>query len=263
MDELGFKVIRKSNKKINKGTVLVFLATFNRSKKIINSIESILKQEYENVLLHIVDDFSSDNTIDVICDYIDKNGVENITLSKSNKNRGKYYNLNYCLYTHKKDDYGYWTCQDSDDISKPKRISDMVNYIKKTNESSVGHTYERKGFGVYKHGGIGVALILYRKKVFDKLGYYDNTRFGADSEYYDRHLKYISKVKCLSGNHFYWADYDTDCLTSKHKPSERHRYVNKYRGEIRKGLVRRDWVGEPKTRRRVDITLLKKNTRKK
>ncbi len=243
MGRLDFEIIRTSNKKVNRGTVLVFLATYNRADKIIRSIDSILKQEYKNILLHVVDDCSSDDTIRIVSNYIDKNKIKNVILTKANKNNGKYFNLNYCLHIHQNDDYGYWTCQDSDDISKPRRIIEMVDAIKKYNLESVAHTYERKGHGI--RNILGVALILYRKRVFDKLGYYDNIRFGADSEYYDRFVNNISEVKVLKGDQFYWADYNKDCLTSIHNRDKRNRYVKKYRLEIKKGLVKRKWVGKP------------------
>ena len=258
MDVVGFDVIRKSSVKINKGTVIVFLATYNRADKIIRSINSIIKQQYVNIVLHVVDDCSSDDTIKVVSDYIDKNKINNIVLTKANKNNGKYFNLNYCLFKHRLDDYGYWTCQDSDDVSKPRRIIEMVNAIKNSKLCSVAHTYERKTKGIYN--GIGVALILYKKRVFNKLGYYDNIRFGADSEYYERFVKNISEVKRLKGNHFYWADYDDDCLTSIHKREKRRKYVLKYRLEIEKGLIKRGWVGQPKVIKKVDEPKLIKKT---
>lgn len=231
----NFTIIKNSEKQITNKTVLVFLPTYNRVDKVIKSIESLQNQSYKDIIIDIIDDNSTDNTIEVILDYIKTNNIQNINLIKNNLNSGVYFNLNYCLGYHKDDDYGFWTCQGSDDISKTNRIFDMVKNIK--NNTAIGHTYDREKQNIGNI--IGVGLIMYKKKVFKVLGYYDNTRFGGDSEYYERHLNFIGKVPCIN-NKSYWADYSKDCLTSIHKLNERVSYEKRFRVEHKNGTIYRD-----------------------
>lgn len=59
---------------IDKETVTVAVLTFNSSKYVIETLESIKAQTYPNIILHISDDCSTDNTVKVCKDWIEKNG---------------------------------------------------------------------------------------------------------------------------------------------------------------------------------------------
>ena len=48
------------------------MSTYNRSKLVIKSIESIIKQTYNNWVIHIVDDSSTDDSVNVIMEYLNK-----------------------------------------------------------------------------------------------------------------------------------------------------------------------------------------------
>ena len=63
---------------ITKETVLVLMSTYNRTAPIIKSVDSIVNQNYSNVLLHIVDDNSTENVIGLLTDYITKNEINNV-----------------------------------------------------------------------------------------------------------------------------------------------------------------------------------------
>jgi len=53
----------------NSGKVAILMATYNGSKYLKQQLNSILKQTYQNFVLFISDDHSSDNTLDIIHDY--------------------------------------------------------------------------------------------------------------------------------------------------------------------------------------------------
>jgi len=230
-----YKEIIKINKKISNDTVIIMISTYNRENKIVRSIESLLKQTYKNILIHIVDDNSSDNSINTIKEYIINNNITNIILTKNDTNVGIYENLNYILDFHKHDDYGYWTTQGSDDISKEQRIEVLINDIGK--KCGIIHHYERKTKGI----GPGEGLVLYKKNVFNLIGYYDNTRFSGDSEYLRRLTTKKGNIIKRINKNLYWADFDDTCLTNEYKGKIREDYFNKYSNEHRNGLLYRDY----------------------
>ena len=71
--------------------VSVVISTYNEEKYILDSINSILHQTYENIEIIIVDDASTDNTVRLI------QGIKNnkIRLYVNDTNRKLAHNLNF------------------------------------------------------------------------------------------------------------------------------------------------------------------------
>jgi glycosyltransferase involved in cell wall biosynthesis len=222
--------------KITNKTVLVLISTYNRLEPIIESVNSIMNQDYKDVLLHIIDDNSTDDVIGMITDYIQHNGFKNIILSKNNINSGPYINFNNILKYHKNDDFGYWILQGSDDVSDSKRISILTNYLKNNPDLNFCRSqYVRED--EQKTPKYGDSMVMCRKNVIDGIGYYDNNRFGGDSDYYNRlTLKYgksadVSKV-------LYYAKSGDNRLTKIYGNIDRDKYVNTINEEYKKSLYR-------------------------
>ena len=222
--------------KITNKTVLVLISTYNRLEPIIESVNSIMNQDYEDVLLHIIDDNSTDDVIGMITDYIQHNGFKNIILSKNNINSGPYINFNNILKYHKNDDFGYWILQGSDDVSDSKRISILTNYLKNNPDLNFCRSqYVREN--EQKTPKYGDSMVMCRKNVIDGIGYYDNNRFGGDSDYYNRlTLKYgksadVSKV-------LYYAKSGDNRLTKIYGNIDRDKYVSTINKEYKKSLYR-------------------------
>ena len=77
-------------------------------------------------------------------------------------------------------------------------------------------------------------MVMYSKLVFDKIGYFDDTRFGGDSEYYERFLKYfnVNNIKFieLSLSNCYVFNNGTNLTTTVKIGSDaRKQYVAKYK----------------------------------
>ena len=70
--------------RIVKGLVSVIMPAYNAEKTINRSLNSILEQSYSNFELFIIDDCSSDKTLQIINSYND----ERIILIKNDKNLG-------------------------------------------------------------------------------------------------------------------------------------------------------------------------------
>lgn len=112
--------------------VNVLMTTYNSAKYVKQSIKSILNQDYKDFELIVVDDFSEDDTINIINSFNDKR----IRVYK-NKVKGRGNALNYGL---KMSDAKFIALNDSDDISVPYRLSHQLDYLKNKSSNHVVST---------------------------------------------------------------------------------------------------------------------------
>lgn len=109
--------------KISKSPVIsVVMPVYNSEKYLRESIESILNQIFNNFEFIIVDDCSTDNSLEIIKSYKDKR----IKLIKNKKNLGTVKSRNIGLKEAQGD---YIAIMDSDDISLVHRLNTQVNYL--------------------------------------------------------------------------------------------------------------------------------------
>ncbi len=119
-----------------KDLVSVIMPTYNRGYIISIAIDSILNQTYKNLELIIVDDFSNDNTDEIISKYNDKR----INYIKLDKKMGSNYARNVGIEASKGK---YITFQDSGDYSLPQRIEKEYNSLKEENVDVVFSSFYR------------------------------------------------------------------------------------------------------------------------
>ena len=114
---------------IDKETVTISVITFNSSRYVIETLESIKAQTYPNIILQISDDCSTDNTVKVCKDWIEKNGSRFVKtkIIVPEHNTGVAGNLNRawdaCETKYIKDIAG-------DDKLMPNCIEDNMQYMK-------------------------------------------------------------------------------------------------------------------------------------
>lgn len=110
-------------------SVLIMMATFNGAEYIKKQIDSIIAQDYTNWKLIIQDDFSTDNTYQIINDYCQKDSRISCQQNTSGKN-GPYYNFhnlaNRCKNNHK---YNYYMFCDQDDVWDVNKISKFLSVL--------------------------------------------------------------------------------------------------------------------------------------
>jgi len=58
---------------MNNPLVSIVVVTYNSSKYVLETLESVKKQTYQNIELVVTDDCSKDNTVEIIKDWVDKN----------------------------------------------------------------------------------------------------------------------------------------------------------------------------------------------
>lgn len=174
--------------------VLVITPVFNGEDFIRGAIESILQQDYPEELLHqvIIDDCSTDGTIEEVKKYLPS---KRITLLKNKENKGTYYSRNRGLQLFKKKSkFDIVTNHDADDLADlsryrriteiftedPKTIGVIPRYMRISNED-INNGNPLKG---QIRRGEGTAF--YNRLAFQKLGYFDNTRYSGDTDYWLR-----------------------------------------------------------------------------
>ncbi|MEA3322032.1 MAG: glycosyltransferase family 2 protein [Bacillota bacterium] len=103
---IHFKYFKEKN---NSTTFSIVICTYNNAEYIRKAIESVMNQEVSNWELIIINDGSTDDTLEILAPYKNSPAVHIISLEQ---NRGKAYCLNIALHAAK----GTWLVElDSDD----------------------------------------------------------------------------------------------------------------------------------------------------
>ena len=164
--------------------ISVIIPTFNRKPLLFNAIDSVLTQTYQNIELIIIDDGSSDKTIDQLKEYKSKIKVHRQI------NKGISAARNKGLKISKND----WVAfLDSDDRWEPEKLEKQVNYLKQNPKHKFCHTDEiwikntvrvnprnkHKKYGGYIFDKcldiccISPSSVLIHKSIFKKIGLFD------------------------------------------------------------------------------------------
>lgn len=102
--------------------VTILMAAYNAAEYIHQSIQSILNQTMTDFELIIINDGSTDNTVDIVKTFDD----DRIILVNNNRNQGLVYTRNIILDIAKGE---YIAINDSDDISISTRLETQVNKL--------------------------------------------------------------------------------------------------------------------------------------
>ena len=120
---------------MEKEKVSVILPVYNSQKYIAKTIDSILNQNYNNYELIIIDDGSTDGSLDICSKYLEKNNNIKI-LEQKNSGVSRARNKGIEKATGK-----YIMFIDSDDCYEPDCIKTMVNYMKNKKVDLVSCSY--------------------------------------------------------------------------------------------------------------------------
>lgn len=127
--------------------VSIIIPNYNRAHLILKSLESISVQTYLNWECIIIDDRSTDNSIEVIKEYLKKDSRFKLSLRPLNRLKGANSSRNYG-FELSEGFYVHWF--DSDDIMTPDHISSLVSAIESNHaDFAVGESLnfeEGKGF---------------------------------------------------------------------------------------------------------------------
>jgi len=105
--------------------VSVLLPVYNAATYLSAALQSIVQQTYPNLEIIIIDDCSTDGSMDIIRSYLEN---ENVKLIQHPQNKGVVASLNEGLKLAKGE---YIARMDADDIAFPTRIAKQVAYLQK------------------------------------------------------------------------------------------------------------------------------------
>ena len=117
------------------GLVSVIMPSWNTSRFISESIESVVNQTYKNWELIIVDDCSTDNTDEIVAPYLTDTRIKYL---KNEKNSGAALSRNRAIREAK----GRWIAfLDSDDLWMPEKLEKMISFMSDNGYSFAYHEY--------------------------------------------------------------------------------------------------------------------------
>ena len=224
------------------GKILVITPIYNKQKFLEGAIESIIQQTHKNVELVLVDDSSTDKSLEIAKSY---EHLDNVTVLHNDVNRGCYFTRNKGLEYFKDKEWDYFTIHDADDLSDVTRFETLLKYFKEPNLLGLKSTYIRVNTdlepqidpqsGQYRmRASEGIAM--FTRKAFEILGYYDNTKFSGDTDYWWRCEAYckLNPAYTLTESleHLYLAIVDGTNLTTQIPVSNRGDYFHKSQAEI-------------------------------
>lgn len=182
------------------GKILTILPVYNKEQFLEKTIEGIIQQTFTDFELVLVDDNSTDNSLQIAKSY---EHLNNITVLQNPENKGCYYSLNQGLKLFENKPWDYFTLHGADDVSDIRRFQHFIDIFEQ-NPNTVGIKstsieYDSKtNQPTIKEGQYstftGEGTAFYRREVFDELGYFDNTRFSGDTDYMWR-LEAVCAVK--------------------------------------------------------------------
>lgn len=200
----------------NQPLVSVIMPVYNSSKYLKEAIDSILDQTYKNFELIIIDDGSSDNSVEIIKNY---NSAKIIFL-QNDKNIGVSATRNKALDLVQGK---YIALMDSDDISPLYRLEKQVDFLEKnTDYGLIGGHYE--SFTVYpfytkrkfrKHclnqeenqvnlnfvGAIAAPTAMFRSKIIkdNNISFDTDLKVGEDFDFWRRIGKHskVTNIDCF------------------------------------------------------------------
>lgn len=116
----------------NSEKLTVIMPVYNASKFLAEAIESILNQSYRDYFFYIINDKSTDNSLDIILEYAKKDS--RIEVFNFEENKGQSYIRNYAI---KKATTSYIALMDADDISNSSRFEKQLGFLEKNTEIDV------------------------------------------------------------------------------------------------------------------------------
>jgi len=201
---------------MKKKNVDIILPVYNSKKYILNTINSIIKQSYKFWNLIIIDDFSNDDTYEILKDFKKKyfNTNSKIFLYRTSRNKGQSFARNLGL---KKSRSEFVAFIDSDDLWERDKLKYQLQFMLrnkynftytdyKTVKNSkkkiikVSNNYDYKSF--IKDTSIATSTMIIKKKIINNI-FFPSLRLCEDFYFKCRILKKVKAYKCPHIYSFY------------------------------------------------------------
>lgn len=180
--------------------VSIVLPVYNGERYLDRSLESILKQTFDDWELIVVDDCSTDATPQIISKYVKKDKRIKSVRNSANQKLPKTLNIGFSVA---KGTYLTWTSDDN--MYLPTALMVMFNYLDSNrnvymvradmqiideNGVFIENSEEYDDNKMYLRNCLG-ACFMYRKEVRETIGNYNEDAFGVED--YDYWLKILKK----------------------------------------------------------------------
>lgn len=240
MEDITHKIKKKY--KIQNNIVSVIIPNYNNEYFIKEAISRILKSTYKNIEIIIVDDKSTDNSVKIIETNF-KNEIESkkIQLLINKENCGTYYCRNKGILVSKG---SFIFFVDGDDYIQPKLIERMYNWlsnpINKDNwayQRPFSRIHINEKYEIIKHVMTQYYITMFRRKLYNYIGFYHDNRFGADSELEERMI--FNKYLYFKDSNVRTPEYFANTVINKNltciiSREERFEYLLKAKDDIKK-----------------------------
>ena len=114
---------------------------FNEEEYVSEAIESILSQTYDNFWLIILDDCSTDNTVNIVQQFASKD--KRITFLRNNEKKG--YLINYQItFSNADDNAEYFAWAAGHDIHQPQWLEKMVKTLDKNRDTVMAYSKSKR-----------------------------------------------------------------------------------------------------------------------
>lgn len=224
----------------SKPLVSIAMPMYNGEAYLREAIDSILEQTYRHIDLIIIDDGSTDNSINIVESYRDSR----IRFFKNDRNRGVSYTRNWAIELAKGN---YLAWMDCDDISLPDKIENQVGFMQANPSVAVCGTsylrfFENEVFYtdiakdrheeirtnfIFKPATIFMPTAMLRTEVIkkEKLLFDESLPMAEDYDFFQR-LCEKQKASNLTEVLFHYRD-NPNSLTSTFKSKKEERFLLK------------------------------------
>ena len=170
--------------------ISIIMPSYNSEKYIKNAIDSVVQQTYRNWELIVVDDCSTDGTVNVISNFEDKR----IHLLKNEKNSGAAISRNRAL----REATGKWIAfLDSDDVWHPEKLERQLKFMLKN-----GYAFTFTDYRIQLNGQ-WLPYINTGPDVIDRRKMYNYCYFSTITVMYDREIVGLIQIEDLKKNNDY------------------------------------------------------------
>ena len=177
---------------MNNPVVSVIMSVYNDEKYVPFAIDSILNQSFKDFEFIILNDGSTDKTLEILKEYKSK---ESRIVLIDQENKGLTKSLNIGI---KKAKCKYIARMDSDDISHPQRLQKQIDFLEINQEYGfVGTNIEKideKGkhieFNITKYSNAEIQKTLCNRNCFAHGSVMINKEIVGDKLWYDEEFKY-------------------------------------------------------------------------
>lgn len=172
--------------------VSIITPSYNTGNHIVKTIDSVLTQTYKNWEMIIVDDCSTDNTIDIINNYkYDKR----IKVVVNEKNSGAAISRNKGLRLAK----GKWIAfLDSDDLWEPRKLELQIQYMKEND-----YKFSYTDYQIIQPNGEKLPYVCTAPNKITKLKLYQYCYFSTITVIYDSEAVGLIQIADLKKNNDY------------------------------------------------------------